>query len=414
MRFLAALAATCALAGAGLSGAAVAAPGVQFGIQDDAWLEHGPGTLSSRVAKLDRLGLDVVRVTLNWRQIEVRPGRYRWERSDRLLRALRARGLDPVVTLWGTPGWANGGLGPNVAPRDGGDFEVFAGQAAVRYRFVSHWVIWNEPNKGAWLRPTSAHTYVHRILNPAYRGIKAVNRRAQVAGGVTAPRGGRGGTSPVDFIRRMDAAGARLDAYAHHPYPVFPGDTPFFGGCSCKTLTMATLERLLRLVDRAFPGARIWLTEYAYQTNPPDVFGVSLLEQARYVAEAARRVHAAAKVDMLVHYLYRDEPDLGRWQSGLETIDGRPKPALAATMLPFAQVSRRGTRTIVWGQVRPGDGAQRYAIQRKVGGRWVVLGGVQRTSSPGYFSRTLEAGRGTRLRVWYPARGLASPALVVR
>ena len=51
--------------------------------------------------------------------------------------------------------------------------------------------------------------------------------------------------SPVDFIRGMDRAGARLDAYAHHPYPIFPGDTPFYGGCKCKTLTMATLERLL-------------------------------------------------------------------------------------------------------------------------------------------------------------------------
>ena len=36
-------------------GNASAASGVQFGIQDDAWLEHGPGTLSSRVATLDRL-----------------------------------------------------------------------------------------------------------------------------------------------------------------------------------------------------------------------------------------------------------------------------------------------------------------------------------------------------------------------
>lgn len=414
MRILAALLSTCALAGFAVPGPAAAAPGVKFGIQDDAWLEHGPGTLSSRVAKLDRLGLDVVRLTLDWHRIETRPGTYRWQRSDRLLKALRARGLDPVVTLWGTPSWANGGAGPNVAPLDGTDFEQFARTAALRYRFVRNWVVWNEPNKGAWLRPASPRTYVRQILNPAYRGIKAVNRRARVAGGVTAPRGGQGGVSPVDFIRRMDQAGARLDAYAHHPYPVFPGDTPFFGGCNCKTITMASLERLLRLVDRAFPGARVWLTEYAYQTNPPDVFGVTPLQQARFVAEAARRVHAAPKVDMLIHYLYRDEPDLGRWQSGLETLDGREKPALAATMLPLAQVSRRGDRTTVWGQVRPGEGPQRYALQRKVGARWVSVGGVQTTSGRGYFSRSVRVGKGTTLRIWYPARRLASPTLVVR
>ena len=155
-----------------------------------------------------------------------------------------------------------------------------------------------------------------------------------MAGGVTGPRAGKGGVSPVDFIRAMDAAGARLDAYAHHPYPVFPGDTPFEGGCVCETLTMASLERLLLFVGRAFPSARIWLTEYAYQTNPPDAFGVSPNDQARFVGEAARRVYFAPKVDMLIHYLYRDEPEISRLQSGLETVRGAAKPALAATMLP--------------------------------------------------------------------------------
>jgi len=177
---------------------------------------------------------------------------------------------------------------------------------------------------------------------------------------------------------------------------------------------MATLERLLRLVDRTFPRARVWLTEYAYQTNPPDVFGVSLRAQARYVGDAARRVHAAPKVDMLVHYLYRDEPDLGRWQSGLETVDGKAKPALAATMLPLAQQSRRGMRTTVWGQVRPGDGRQRYALQRRAGGRWVTIGGARTTSARGYLRRTVQAPKGAKLRLWYPARRLASPTLVVR
>jgi hypothetical protein len=414
MRIAVVLLAACALAGALRADQAAAEPGVKFGIQDDAWLEHGPGTLASRVATLDRMGLDVVRVTLNWHRIEPRPGAFRWDRSDRLLRALRARGLAPVVTIVGTPGWANGGDGPNIAPLDPGDFQVFTRTVALRYPFVRHWVIWNEPNKPLWLTPASPTTYVRQILNPGYRGIKEVNRAALVAGGVTAPRGGSGGTSPVDFIRGMDRAGARLDAYAHHPYPVYPGDTPYSGGCSCKTITMASLERLIRLVDEAFPRARVWLTEYGYQTNPPDAFGVSRLEQARFVAEAARRVYVARKVDMLIHYLYRDEPEVGRWQSGLETVDGRAKPSLAATMLPLAQVSRRSERVTLWGQVRPGDGRQRYVLQQRVGSRWVAVGGTRVTDGAGYLVRTVPARKGSRLRVWYPTRRLASPTLTVR
>ncbi|MGH3111061.1 MAG: family 1 glycosylhydrolase, partial [Gaiellaceae bacterium] len=381
--------------------------------QDDAWLEFGPGRLSDRVAKLDRLGLDVVRVTLNWHRAEPRAGRYGWGRSDRLLRALRARGLEPVVTIWGTPGWANGGKRPNVAPRRALDFQRFAQSAARRYGFVKHWIMWNEPNKATWLKPASARTYVTRILNPGYKGVKAVSRRDKVAGGVTGPRGGRSGTSPAVFIRGMDRAGAKLDAYAHHPYPVFPGDTPFVGGCECPILTMAKLERLLRIVGHAFPRARIWLTEYAYQTNPPDRFGVSPELQARYVGEAARRVYTARKVDMLIHYLYRDEPDPTRWQSGLETIDGRPKPALYATMFPLAQIARRGNRTTVWGQVRPGEGRQRYVLQQLVNGRWVTVGRSARTDRRGYFRRTVRAAKGTQLRVFYSPRRLSSFQLSV-
>ncbi len=387
---------------------------MQFGIQDDAWLEFGPGRLSERTAKLDRLGIDVVRVTLNWHRAEPSQGRYSWGRTDRLLGALRARGLEPVVTLWGTPDWANGGEGPNVAPLSGDDFERFAEAAAERYPYVSKWIMWNEPNKPIWLKPASARTYVSQILNPGYRGIKAVNPRALVAGGVTGPRAGKGGVSPVDFIRAMDATGARLDAYAHHPYPVFPGDTPFEGGCVCETLTMASLERLLLFVGRAFPSARIWLTEYAYQTNPPDAFGVSPSDQARYVGEAARRVYFAPKVDMLIHYLYRDEPEISRFQSGLETVRGAAKPALTATMLPLAQVSRDGTTTSVWGQVRPGEGPQRYVLQRFRAGQWVAVGGTTLTDRRGYLRRSLSAPKGTKLRLWYPASRLASPALVVR
>jgi hypothetical protein len=392
---------------------ATASSGVEFGIQDDAWLEFGPGKLSDRVAELDRLGLDAVRVTLRWDQIDTTPGSFRWGRADRLLRALHARGLDPVVTLFGTPGWANGGAGPNVAPSSGVDFASFAREAALRYPFVRRWVMWNEPNKPLWLKPASPETYVARILNPGYAAIKSVNRAARVGGGVTAPRGGNGGVSPVDFIRRMDRAGARLDAYAHHPYPVYAGDTPFAGGCSCKTITMATLERLLRVVGQAFPTARIWLTEYAYQTNPPDVFGVSYAKQALYIGESARRVYAAPKVDLLIHYLYRDEPELARWQSGLETIDGRVKPARAAMMLPLAQISRHGSRAGLWGQVRPGTGPQRYVLQQLVSDTWEAVGAAQLTNAHGYFSRTVLAPRGAQLRVWYPAGRVASPALRV-
>jgi hypothetical protein len=394
---------------------AAASPYVRYGIQDDAWLEFGSGTLESRLDRLDATGVDLVRVTLDWSTIERTRGKPDWARSDSLLRGLHDRGIEPVVTLYGAPRWANGGRGANWAPTSGSTWASFVRRTAQRYPFVRRWLIWNEPNQQRWLRPTTPQTYVTKLLNPAYSALHAVRRNALVGGGVTAPRGSTGGVSPVRWIAGMRAAGARLDAYAHNPYALQPGETPWSGGCDhCETITMATLERLLTSVSRAWGAKRIWLTEFGYQTNPPDPWlGVSKATQARYVAEAALRAYAAPRVDMLVQYLIQDEPDVSRWQSGLMSSTGALKPAYAAFRFPLAQVSRTGSRTVLWGQIRPGE-TNRYRLQRLVDGRWQSVGGDMTTTSRGFFTRTVNAAPGARYRLWVRAARTYSPILTVR
>src|SRR6266446_9731328 len=95
---------------------ASASPFIRYGIQDDAWLMYGPGPLANRLDRLTAMGTDVVRVTVNWNVVEPTRGTDNWGRYDELLQGLHARGIAPLVTLWGTPGWANGRHGPNWAP----------------------------------------------------------------------------------------------------------------------------------------------------------------------------------------------------------------------------------------------------------------------------------------------------------
>jgi hypothetical protein len=214
----------------------------------------------------------------------------------------------------------------------------------------------------------------------------------------------------------MAAAHARLDAYAHNPYPLERRETPVSGGCGhCTTVTLATIGRLLAAVRRDFgTRTRIWLTEYGYQTNPPDRFlGVSYAAQARYLSEAALRAYELPRVDVLVHYLVRDEPDVGRWQSGLLTIRNAAKPAYAAFRFPLAERSRAGRRTVLWGQVRPGSGRRRYRLQREAGGTWSSVGGTAVTSPRGYLTRAVSAAPGTRFRLWIPEAHAYSAVLTV-
>ncbi len=89
---------------------------MRFGIQDDAWLAHGAGTLDERLDRLERLGVDVVRFNLHWDKIEPARGEYAWEDSDAVLDGLRGRGIPAVVGIVGSPAWANGGRAQNFAP----------------------------------------------------------------------------------------------------------------------------------------------------------------------------------------------------------------------------------------------------------------------------------------------------------
>jgi hypothetical protein len=162
---------------------------------------------------------------------------------------------------------------------------------------------------------------------------------------------------------------------------------------------MATLEKLLAEVARAWGPKRIWLTEYGYQTG---AFGVTQQRQAELIGQSGLRVHRAPRVDMLIHYLVKDEPEASRFQSGLFNIAGRPKLAALAFPLPIAQAGRSGGKVVLWGQVRPRSGRQLYRVQVRVGGAWRFSGGNRRTSSRGFFSTAVKVPVGASLRIYSP------------
>jgi hypothetical protein len=218
-------------------------------------------------------------------------------------------------------------------------------------------------------------------------------------------------------VRGMKLAHAKLDAYAHNPYPTHPTvESPLSGACrSCGDVSMANLDRLLSEVRRDFGRKPVWLTEYGYQTNPPDtVLGVQPGLQALYVSEAALRAYQAPGVTMLIQFLLRDEPDVGRFQSGLFTVNGVAKPAYHAFRFPLAQVTRRGLRTVLWGQVRPGAGARPYRLQLRSRGGWRWDGPTHRTNGSGFLSQTVTAQPGSLVRIWAPQQHAYSWPLLVR
>ena len=272
-----------------------------------------------------------------------------------------------LLTVLGTPAWANGGKGAQKAPMSAVDLRRFAYAAARRYSGtfldvasgrvlprVGLWLAWNEPNNPVFLQPqytrvnrkwrmASPAAYAH-ICEAVYAGVHAAGGPEQVACGGTAPRGSNDPTgtrpsiAPLAFMRAAKRMGLRhFDAWAHHPVlrqPARDADDPEDRAARDRARQHQPADLPADPTLRPKP---VWLTEYGYQTNPPDkLFGVSWQKQADYLRQAYEIAKANPRIELLIWFLLRDSPSLDSWQSGLMTVDGRKKPAFAA----FARLLR--------------------------------------------------------------------------
>jgi hypothetical protein len=192
--------------------------------------------------------------------------------------------------------------------------------------------------KRKW-RPQSAFDYA-KICSAIWVGVHSTRIRGEkVACGATGPRGNdaprssRPSTSPLVFLTWLRRAGLkRFDAYAHHPYYTNRFERPGTVPRSKKAVILGNIGVLIKRINTLYGRKkRLWITEYGYQTNPPDrLFGVSYRNQARYLQQAMAMARRNRRIDMFVWFLIRDEGRLSGWQSGVMTRRGARKPSFRA------------------------------------------------------------------------------------
>jgi hypothetical protein len=132
-------------------------------------------------------------------------------------------------------------------------------------------------------------------------------------------------------MKRYGAKG--FDAYAHHPYSLRPTETPTtMPGSS--SVTLANLSSLTKELSRLYGSKPLWITEYGYQTNPPDaILGVTMAKQAAYLKQAFAIARKNPRVQMMIWFLFQDDVYHRNgfdWESGLITQTGQKKPSFAA------------------------------------------------------------------------------------
>jgi hypothetical protein len=314
---------------------------------------------------------------------------------------------------------------------------------------VARWSIWNEPNQGGWLQPQRtkggavAPALYRSLVRAAILGLRASGHGSdEILFGETAPIGRSTGaaasrpTPPGTFLRdalcidsrgralrsrSLDCSGGfgrlAVTGFAHHPYTRGGSQPPTSRGSS-NEITISSISRLKAIIRQAGAKRRvpkhlpIQYTEFGFQTNPPDgLFGVSLAKQAAWINESDFIAWHDPSVRAVAQYEMRDEASLAAFQTGLRFLDGRAKPAWAAYRLPL-WVARRGSKLLVWGQLRPAaDGAvEQVDIQNapRANGAFTSVKTVPVTSRKGFFNVKVRKRAGVWRVSWTPSTGGAA------
>lgn len=394
---------------------------------------------SAAIADAQAAGASVLRLVLYWDSVAPAslppnfraddPGAvdYTWEHFDEQVRQAVAQGLSPIVNIHGAPSWAR------ERPSRGGPYKPdpvklaqFSKAAARRYSGtyqdlprVRYWQLWNEPNLALNLRPQIVAKKIYsaawyrRMLNAFAAAVHSVHPSNSVIGGGTSAFTSRAGQKsswgpgPLLFLREVLCLSRQLrptcgdrahfDIWAHHPYT---SGNPYHSANIADDVSLGDLQRMRAVLNAGVRTGRIvtkqklrfWVTEFSWDTNPPDPKAMPIALQARWVSEALY-VMSRAGVSLVTWFLIRDEPLSVPYQSGLYFRNGRPKPTLQAFRFPFVAFARAGNID-VWGRTPPRL-SKGVIIEQRTGSRWRKLGTL-RANGGGIFAGTF------RLR----ARGL--------
>ena len=308
---------------------------------------------------------------------------------------------------------------------------------------VDYWSVWNEPNFPSWLGPqrrlassrgrsigpAESSKIYRRLVGAAYAALEETGHGSDlILIGETAPRGFRRkepafAVRPLEFVRELyclntrlrpyqgDSAKARdcpqdnaarqrfvtqhpalfrMSGWAHHPY--YLDGPPGASDVERDNAPLGDLQRLISTLDRAqrvwgqSRRPRIFITEFGYQTDPPDpVIGVPWSQQAAYLNEADYIAYRNPRVASVAQFLLVDDGPrnefaandprhFGTFQSGLITTEGKKKKSYDSYQLSIhadPPKPRKGARLTVYGQHRAAaNGTQLTAeLQFQSGGR---------------------------------------------
>ena len=218
------------------------------------------------------------------------------------------------------------------------------------------------------------------------------------------------------------ATPVHFDIWDHHPYTsggpshqaAFPDDVSL-GDLGNMRAVLDAASRVHHIVSKGPVG--FWVTEFSWDSSPPDPKGVPMALLTRWVAEGLYTMWQNG-ISVVTWLQLRDDPlttsflQSGLYYRGQTVASDSPKPLVRAFRFPFVAYPRPGAVS-VWGRTPTGKRGA-VAVEARVSGRWRTVGRL--TAAPtGIFRGTLAlAGTADLARARLVATGALAPAFALK
>ena len=328
-------------------------------------------------------------------------------------------------------------------------------QAGTTLPRVGLWSVWNEPNLAAWLapqrkrgRPVAPHHY-RKLVKGAKSGLSASGHAndPMLIGELLPYGSSEQRIRPLEFLREMACVNSRFEpfrgnaarqrgcrnfralpgsGFAFHPYTLAGG--PNVRTSHRDEVTIGYLHRLVKTLNRLGRKNRlkrrrmdVWITEFGFQTDPPDPFQTPIAKVPGFMGLSEWISYRNPRVASHAQYLLYDDKGTGSgfaryagFQTGIRFAGGKAKPGVyKAYRLPFF-VRLRGSRKVeAWGGIRAAGSGQRVTVQVRRGGKWRRLG-TATTAKRGYFRKTFRVSHAGKRKYRFKGAGRTSVELRAR
>jgi hypothetical protein len=373
---------------------------------------------------------------------------YDFSSVDGAVRDAEARGLKVLFSVNGAPDYAEEPGRPAnvqtfswkpipsdvadfmqaVAARYSGNFDPDGAGAEPQLPAAQSIEVWNEVNSSDWITPqyegknaVGPERY-RDMLNASYKSIKSVNPNMLVVAGGTEPygdnpggariqpvlfwqqllcvhpkkakKGKKGKKAKTTLARTSGCTAPSFDVLSHHPIDN-TGSGPLRSGPKPGDASTPDLGRIVTVLRGAEKAGTVqgrhpvWVTEFWWDSKPPNPVGAPLQTQARYI-EQSLYLFWKAGASTAINFQIEDSttrPDAhAGYQAGVYFNDGRPKPSLTAFRFPFVTERVSKDTLTAWGK---SPEAGKLKIQRKQGSRWVTVRSLS-VSKGGTFTAKLK------------------------